>query len=120
MSVVSVNRPVLKILLTANKETYDALLTDPAFKKAILKSLAEIAYNALYTNLPLHKEERKKLCRIKFFLKSLVNSENPRKYGGKGEVLLSKLLLLRDNRRKVRQLLAPLFTAGGSLVDENF
>ncbi len=97
-SLLSDTIPLLKILYNCEQNTYKAIVKDKKLSKLIEKSIKELAYNYLYTDLEcLTLVQRRKLQKIKHILREIVHKK--------------KILpILAKNRSAIRVILEPLHT----------
>ena len=106
---LSAGLPIFEIINLCNSSTYRSIILDKKLSKILLCALVELAYNLLYTDLPLTPSERATFRRKKNFLRELANKE-----GDKSSKLWAKKLeLVRKNRISTKILIGVVVT--GSL-----
>lgn len=110
-SCVLTNKPILEILLNCDSSTYEKLLLDKKISKQILLPLVELAYNLLYSSLPLTEQERKSLQSCKNFIREVAHRGSAKSL----KVRTKKLGLIRKHRSATRRIITLIIS--GSLHD---
>jgi hypothetical protein len=105
---------LLRSLYEGNAATFSSLIRETKYKIRLVKFFTEVSYNLLYTKLPLHDSERKKLRTHKTVLRLLAV-----KRGALKKDIKSRIVLFLENRSLLRIIIA-IFLSGSLSNDANF
>ncbi len=96
--------PVLFVLLTCSRKTFQIILKDSNLWKIAIRALVEIAFNYLYEEVSLTRKESREIGKNQKCLEKLAA-----RGGGKSKkTLVKKRTLVLCNINAVKRLISPL------------